>query len=120
MFLHLNHKKLAVYHSSSELVIYCYKIAGTLPPEERFGLISQIKRAAVSVVLNLAEGASRRSPAERRRFFEIARGSLIEIDAALDIANELGYLKNQELNSLGQCIIKTFKLLSGLINPGSG
>jgi four helix bundle protein len=119
MFLQLNHQKLDVYHSSIELVINCYKIAGTFPPEERFGLISQVKRAAVSVLLNLAEGASRKSAAERNRFYEIARGSLIEIDAALDIAGELGYLKTQDLNSLGQCIIKTFKLLSGMINPGS-
>lgn len=119
MFLSLNHQKLDVYHSARELLLNCYQVVAGFPPEERYGLISQIKRAAVSVCLNLAEGASRKSPGERSRFFEIARGSLIEIDAALDIARELGYLKTQDLSSLGTSIIKTFKLLSGMINSHS-
>ena len=61
-------------------------------------MIQQIRRAALSVVLNIAEGCSRKSEAERKRFFEISRGSLIEIDAAFDIANELGTLEKTILN----------------------
>ena len=63
-----------------------------LPADEKFGMISQIRRAALSVHLNIAEGASRKSETERKRFYEVARGSVIEIDAALDIANGLNYL----------------------------
>jgi len=94
MFLQLNHQKLDVFKSSKVFVLECYKLSKALPVEEKFGMISQIRRAALSVYLNIAEGASRKSEAERKRYYEIARGSLIEIDAALDIAKELGYLAN--------------------------
>ncbi|GAA4318254.1 hypothetical protein GCM10023184_02360 [Flaviaesturariibacter amylovorans] len=89
-----------------------------MPPDERFGMISQIRRAALSVHLNIAEGASRKSESERKRFYEIARGSLIEIDAALDIANELDYLKDQDLSRLEENMVRCFKILSAMINPG--
>jgi four helix bundle protein len=75
----------------------------------------QLRRAALSVHLNLAEGCSRKSLAERRRFYEIARGSVIEIDACLDIALKLEYVNMKNLNSVGESIVKTFKLLSGMI-----
>lgn len=78
-------------------------------------MTQQIRRAALSVHLNLSEGASRKSETERRRFFEIARGSLIEIDTAFDIALSLNYLNNEKLNELSELIIMTFKLLTGLI-----
>ena len=92
MFLKLNHQKLEVFIVSRQFVLECYKLSNTLPSNERFGMVSQIRRAAVSVHLNIAEGASRKSETERKRFYEIARGSIIEIDAALDIANDLKYL----------------------------
>jgi four helix bundle protein len=78
-------------------------------------MTQQIRRAALSVYLNIAEGCSRKSMAERRRFFEIARGSLIEIDAALDIAFLLEYVTKEKLNDLGNCLIESFKLLSSMI-----
>lgn len=78
-------------------------------------MISQIRRAALSVHLNIAEGASRRSEIERKRYYEIARGSVIEIDAALDIAKDLNYLTSFNIDSLGQQMVKCFKLLTGLI-----
>ena len=93
----------------------CYKVLKTFPPDEKFILITQIRRAALSVHLNISEAASRKSAVERKRFYEIARGSLIEIDAALDIAKELKYLDNPELNQLEESMIRTFKILSGLI-----
>ena len=115
MFLKLNHQKLDVFTISRTFVFECYKLCNTLPSDERFGMISQIRRAAVSVYLNIAEGASRKSAIERKRFYEIARGSAIEIDAALDIANDLGYLKNYDLIKLSEAMISSFKLLSALI-----
>ncbi len=78
-------------------------------------MISQIRREALSVHLNIAEGSSRKSEGERKRYFEISRGSLVEIDAALDIAYELNYLADLNLDLLKQSMIQTFKLLSGLI-----
>ena len=82
MFLKLNHQKLEVYQSSRMFVLECYKLTKILPAEEKFGMISQIRRAALPVHLNIAEGASRKSEVERKRYFEIARGSIVEIDAA--------------------------------------
>jgi four helix bundle protein len=116
MFLQLNHQKLEAFKSSKVFVLECYKLTKTMPIEEKFGMISQIRRAALSVYLNIAEGASRKSEAERKRYYEIARGSLIEIDAALEIAKELGYLANFNIEMLGKVLIDCFKMLTGLIN----
>ena len=115
MFLKLNHQKLEVYSASREFVHECYRLTLTLPADERFGMITQIRRAALSVHLNIAEGASRKSEAERKRYYEIARGSIVEIDAALDVAEYLGYIKNNNADVLGEKMIKCFKLLTGLI-----
>lgn len=115
MFLKLNHQNLDVYIFSKKFVLESYKLTKHLPSDEKFGMISQIRRAALSVHLNIAEGSSRKSDVERKRYYEISRGSIIEIDAALDIANDLKYLDNMELNHLEESMIRTFKLLSGLI-----
>jgi four helix bundle protein len=70
----------------------------------------------LSVHLNIAERSSRKSDAERKRYFEISRGSIIEIDAAIDIANDLDYLVNYDIKNLGTKMILCFRLLTGLIN----
>jgi four helix bundle protein len=116
MFLQLNHQKLEVYSASKEFVLQCYRISKFLPDEERYNVITQIRRAALSVHLNIAEGCSRKSETERKRYYEIARGSLIEIDAALDIANALNYFKKIDLSTIGEKMIRCFKLLTGLLN----
>jgi four helix bundle protein len=115
MFLTLNHQKLEVYASSRQFVSECYKLTKSLPDTEKFGMITQIRRAALSLHLNIAEGSSRKSEVERKRYYEIARGSAIEIDAALDVADDLGYLKTIDIKKLGQSMITCFKLLTGMI-----
>lgn len=119
MFLQLSHTKLRVYSTSSNLVIECYRITNNFPSTEKFALVQQIRRAAFSVHLNLAEGCSRKSQLERKRFFEIPRGSLIELDTAFDIAVKLNYCSNEGLNQLGIYLIETFKMLSGMINKSN-
>ena len=119
MFLQLNHQKLHIYTVSRQFVLECYKLTKMLPPDEKFGMISQIRRAALSVHLNIAEGASRKSEPERKRYYEIARGSVIEIDAALDVAADLEYLKTIDTIKLGEAMIGSFKLLTGLIQSDS-
>jgi four helix bundle protein len=96
MFLQLAHTKLDVFVTGKELVLSCYKISKLLPQEERFNMIQQLRRAALSIQLNIAEGSSRKSAIERRRFYEISRGSLIEVDTIFDVAVTLGYLKKEE------------------------
>lgn len=115
MFLSLNHQKLDIYGISRSFVHECYRLTNSLPIEERYGMISQVRRAALSVHLNIAEGASRKSDAERKRYYEIARGSVIEIDAALDIAQELSYLRGIQTDTLSKLMITCFKMLSGMI-----
>jgi four helix bundle protein len=115
MFLTLNHQKLDIYPVSRLFVLECYKLTKQLPAEEKFCMIAQIRRAALSVHLNIAEGASRKSQAERKRYFEIARGSVIEVDAALDIAHDLEYLNKLHIDRLGESLTRCFKILSGLI-----
>jgi four helix bundle protein len=115
MFLTLNHQQLDIYKTTRQFTNEYYQLTKALAAEERFGMISQIRRAALSVHLNVAEGASIKSVAERKRFYEIARGSLIEVDAALDIAADLHYLEALNTEQLGLLVVKTFKILSGLI-----
>jgi len=75
MFLQLNHQKLDVFAAAKSFTPECYRCTKLLPVEERFNMIQQIRRAALSVCLNIAEGASRKSVAERKRYDEVARGS---------------------------------------------
>src|SRR5438128_547755 len=105
MFLKLNHQKLDIYSISKSFVIECYKLTKHLPESEKFGMISQIRRAALSVHLNIAEGASRKSEAERKRFYEVARGPVIEIDAALDIASELNFIRSVDYKQLEELLV---------------
>ena len=115
MFLELNHQKLDVFKVARLFTIECYRISNGFPADERYSLTKQIRRAALSVFLNVNEGASRSSLAERKRFFEISRSSLVEVDAALDIALILGYCKKEDLDNLGTLIIRCFGMLSKLI-----
>jgi four helix bundle protein len=119
MFLQLAHKKLNVYQFSQALALECYKVTRQFPNNEKFAMVQQIRRAALSVHLNLAEGSSRKSQVERNRFYEIARGSVIEIDAAFEIAYQLEYASLEQLQLAGEKIIGTFKLLSGMISQNN-
>lgn len=115
MFLHLAHSKLAVFKVSKMFVLECYRITNVFPAEEKFALVQQIRRAALSVHLNIAEGCSRKSLAERKRF-EISRDAVIEVDTAFDIAYALNYRTQEDITAPGEHLIKTFKILSGLIS----
>ena len=115
MFLQLAHTKLDVFISGKDLVLSCYKISKLLPQDERFNMTQQLRRVALSIQLNIAEGSSRKSDIERRRYYEISRGSIIEVDTILDIAEELQYFKKEDLTQTGDLIIKTFKMLSKMI-----
>ena len=118
MFLQLAHTKLVVFQFSRILTLECYKITKQFPKDENYTMVQQIRRAALSVHLNIAEGCSRKSKVERTRYFEIARGSVIEIDTAIGIAYKLSYSTLECLQPLGDSIIKTFKLLTGMIDSG--
>lgn len=117
MFLKLNRQRLDIYGISRQFVFEYYKRTMKLPVEEKFGMITQIRRAALSVHLNIAEGESGKSESERKRYYETSRGSVIEIDAALDIASDLRYLTEIETENLGRSMANCFKMLTGMIGP---
>jgi four helix bundle protein len=116
MFLNLKHTEFEIYSVTRKLVMECYKVTKSFPPEEKFALTQQIRRAIISVHLNLAEAASRKSIAERKRFYEISRSSLVESDAAFDIAIDLNYCNKLQLDDLGNLFQNCFFQLSSLIN----
>ena len=115
MFLTLAHNKLDVYDITKAFVRHCYMVSRLLPADERFNMSQQLKRAALSTQLNIAEGCSRKSEIERKRFYEVARGLLIEIDAILDAGEDLNYWNKNDLNELGEYILRIFKMLSKMI-----
>ena len=87
-----NYRELEVWKLSMSFVEAIYKALKTFPPEERYGICDQIRRAAVSVPSNIAEGFGRDTPKEFAHFLSIARGSLYEVMTQLEIASRLGYL----------------------------
>jgi four helix bundle protein len=101
MFLQLNHQQLDIYKIARSFVKEVYMVTKDFPADEKYALTSQIRRAALSVHLNIAEGCSRKSLTERKRFFEVSRGSVIEIDSAFDIAEDLNYCSKEKLVNLG-------------------
>jgi len=115
MFLNLNHKSLMAYSKIRELTKEIYKISNQLPAEEKFNMVQQIRRAALSVKLNFAEGSTRKSALERKRYYEISRGSAVEIDAALETAVDLEYFKIEPLKKTGVLLNECFAILSKMM-----
>ncbi len=115
MFLNLKHKQLDVYILIRELVKETYSVSLKLPADEKFNMVQQIRRAALSIKLNLSEGSTRRSIIERNRYLEIARGSVVEIDAVLETAVDLNYFSMIELELIGTQLNKCFAMLSKMI-----
>ena len=113
--LTLNHKKLNVYKKSIELVSEIYRLTEKFPNDERFGLICQLRRSAVSIPSNIAEGASRKSENDRKRFYQIARSSLVELDSQIEISVELGFLKNTQIKKLEKSANAVFAMLSKMV-----
>ena len=111
-----NFRSLNIWKEGIELVKRIYKLAEFLPPEEKFGLKSQICRAAVSVPSNIAEGCARNSEVEFKRFLEIAIGSSFELETQLIIISELEYISIENLNSIFELLNNEQKMINSLIS----
>jgi len=98
-----------------QLVTDVYEITKTFPEQERFGLISQMRRAAVSIPSNVAEGAARKTSKEFIQYLYISQSSLSELDTQVEIAKRLGWLKEADGKSLENTMNRMDKMLSGLI-----
>ncbi len=109
------HKKLDAWKTAIDLVTEVYEIVRLLPKDENYNLSSQMKRAAVSVPANIAEGAARNTKKEFVNYLHIAKGSLSELDTHLEIGKRLHYYNDSELVNVHKTMERTDKLLSGLI-----
>jgi four helix bundle protein len=114
--LNLSHKQLEVYQIALKLVKEVYVLTKAFPKEEQFVLVTQLRRAVVSVCSNIAEGAARSSKPEKKRFFEISRSSIVEIDTQLEIALNLNYLNKENMKATEQYMQSVFRMLSSMIN----
>ncbi|TVQ30987.1 MAG: four helix bundle protein [Wenzhouxiangella sp.] len=108
-----SHYRLKLWQQAVALVSQVYALTSDLPAEERFGLVSQMRRSAISVPSNIAEGAARGSSQEMIRFLKIARGSLMELDTQLAICEELGLVHSPD--SVFQPLRKLYGQINNLI-----
>ncbi len=110
-----NFTDLDTWKEGHKLVIMIYRISKSFPQDEQFGLTSQIRRAAVSVTSNIAEGFSRHSYADKAHFFTMAHGSLTELQNQLLVGRDVGYIPIEEFEKLAEQSVITHKLLTGLL-----
>ena len=114
-----NFRDLVVWKRAQDFALAVYRSTSTFPNDERYGLTAQMRRAAVSVSSNIAEGCGRQGDRELARFLQIARGSVRELECQLLLARELGYLQStvyakldadsQEISRMLNCLIRSFR-----------
>lgn len=110
-----NHRELLVWQKAMRLVVAVYDLVRRLPKEENYGLSDQMRRAAISIPSNIAEGNARCSVKDMAHFFYIAQGSRAELETQLELCQLIGYLPQQELQSTFLQTQEVGRKLSGLI-----
>ncbi len=108
-------RDLNAWTSGHSLILLIYKITEDFPEKERFGLASQIRRAAVSITSNISEGFNRESLKEKIQFYSISRGSLAEVQNQLLIARDIGFLNEEHFLKAADESVVVSKLINGLI-----
>ena len=110
------HKKLDVWQAAMKSTTMIYKLTNKFPEEEKFGLVSQMRRASISIPCNIAEGAARQGKREFKNFLSMAQGSLSELDTQLELAVLLGFISTGDIQEIGDQLLRIDKMLSGLIH----
>ena len=110
------YRKLIAYQKAKEVVKKTYKLLKKFPPEERYAMCDQLRRASISVTSNIAEGVNRFSVKDKAHFIEIAYGSLMEVSSQFEVAEELGYITTADRQNMDVLIEEDARLLSGLLN----
>lgn len=108
--------KYDVWNDGIEITIHIYKMTNDFPEYEKFGLISQLRRASISISSNIAEGCSRSSEKEFKRFIEISIGSAFEVKTQLIISEKLSFINEEQLRDMIELIDKISKQLNSLRN----
>lgn len=111
-----SYKELLVWQGAMDLASATYRTTRLFPKEEMYGLISQLRRSAVSVPSNIAEGQGRATTGEFLQFLGHARGSLFELETQFILANDLGYIETADQTMITQKITRVAQLLNGLIS----
>jgi four helix bundle protein len=111
-----NYKELNVWKRGIKLAVEIYRLSQNFPVEERYGLTSQMRRSAISVPSNVAEGAGRRTDKEFAHFLRIGHGSICELETQLYVAYELGYVKDDVFSSVTTELTEVQKMLFSLIS----
>lgn len=115
-----NYRDLLIWQKAMRLVTEIYMASQKFPKEEIYGLTSQMRRAAVSIPSNIAEGKGRRTSLEFQQFLIQARGSLLELETQIQIAGNLGYFKNPTVEELIKKTTELAKMLNALIDAVKG
>ena len=110
------YRKLIAYQKSKEVVKRIYKLLKKFPAEEHYAMCDQLRRASVSITSNIAEGVNRYSVKDKSHFIEMAYGSLMEVSSQVEIAEELGYITEEDRRSMDLLVEEVARLLSGLQN----
>ncbi len=117
-----NYRKLLAWQAAHELALEVYRVTSGWAPSERYGLTAQVRRAAFSIPANIAEGNMRLGPREARRFFDIAWGSLAEVEYAIEFAEALGIASPEQRSRLAPLAKRagqlTYRLIRRLSAPG--
>ena len=108
------YRDLVVWQLAMDLVVECYELTRAYPITERYGLVSQIRRAAISIPANIAEGRTRRSPKDFVRFIRIAEGSEAELETLIELSVRLDFLSAQDATGLLNSYAKLARMLSRL------
>lgn len=109
------HENLLVWSKSVELCLSIYRITKNFPASEMYGITSQMRRAAVSIPSNIAEGRRRGTDADFRNFLRIAHGSLAELETQLFISNKLSFCGEKEFHAIKTQLTEVSKMLHGMI-----
>ena len=115
-----NHRDLKVWCKAYSLSLDLYRLSREFPKEGLYGLTSQLRRAAISIGANLAEGCGRRTNAEMARFIRISMGSASELDHHLLLCKDLGFLQAQEYGRAIRNLNEVRKMLAGLLDTVEG
>ena len=107
---------LKVWKSSHIFVLEVYKLTRKFPKDEKFALANQLRRAAVSITSNIAEGFGRKTAKDKSQFYSISKGSLLECQSQLYVARDLGYITESTFTSLNSSALEIVRMISGLVN----
>ena len=109
------HKDLDVWKKSIDLISKVYEITMNFPQYEKFGIISQMRRSAISIASNIGEGAARQTKKQFSYFLYLARGSLSELDTQFEISKKLGYVEERNMEEISELAIRIDQMITGLI-----